>query len=94
MAISEDGVVTISGDLTFDTVNALLDQASDFFEPLAKLDINLENVTRSDSAGLALLVDWMRYAKNKNKKIVFHHVPTQLLAIANASGLDELLSID
>jgi ABC-type transporter Mla MlaB component len=35
----------------------------------------------------------MRFAKNNNKSIVFQNIPDQMLAIANASGLDELIPV-
>jgi len=84
-------VIRVGGELSFTTVNAVLEQSKEVFRPADALTIDLSAVTRSDSAGVALLVDWMRTAKNMNKKIVFHHIPAQMLAIASASGLDELL---
>ncbi|MBE0439886.1 MAG: STAS domain-containing protein [Gammaproteobacteria bacterium] len=90
----DDDVINVSGELTFNTVNQIVTVAPGLFEKLSNLEINLVNVTRSDSAGLALLVDWVRYAKNTNKNIVFHHMPTQLSALANASGLDDILPVN
>jgi len=84
-------VVRVGGELSFATVKDVLLQSKDVFKPAEVLTIDLSAVTRSDSAGVALLVDWMRTAKKLNKKIVFHHIPAQMLAIAGASGLDELL---
>ncbi|PHS24512.1 MAG: sulfate transporter [Methylophaga sp.] len=90
---SEDNIFRVTGELTFATVNALLEQAPDLFENHHKLNIDLTNVTRSDSAGLALLIDWIRLAKNTNKEIMFYNIPAQMLAISNASGVDELLPV-
>lgn len=90
---SETGYINICGDLTFTTVSGLLSSARDMFASLVKLDIDLAKVSSSDSAGLALLIDWMRLAKQNNKKIIFHNIPEQMLAMARASGLDELLPL-
>ncbi|MDH5357901.1 MAG: STAS domain-containing protein [Gammaproteobacteria bacterium] len=90
---ADTGIFRVTGELTFATVNNILGQAHTLFEPINTLDIDLTEVTRSDSAGLALLITWMRSAKNSNKKIVFHNIPSQMLAIANASGLVELLPL-
>lgn len=90
---AESGSINVSGDLTFTTVNELLSTSHTLFAPVAELDIDLSDVTRSDSAGLALLIDWMRLAKQMNKNIVFHSIPSQMLAMAHASGLDELLPL-
>lgn len=83
----------LAGELSFATVNDVMTEANSLFEPIEALDIDLAKVTRSDSAGLALLIDWMRTAKSSNKKIVFHNIPAQMLAIATASGLDELIPL-
>ncbi len=88
---SEDNLFHLAGELTFATVNALLEQSPALFEDHHKLNIDLTAVTHSDSAGLALLIDWMRLAKKNSKDIMFYNIPAQMLAIANASGVDELL---
>jgi phospholipid transport system transporter-binding protein len=85
--------INVVGDLTFTTVNDLLVAARRIFAPLKVLSIDLTEVSCSDSAGLALLIDWMRLAKQQNKNIVFHNIPDQMLAMAHASGLDELLPL-
>jgi len=89
----ENNCIFVGGELTFSTVNEILAKAEDLFKSIAAWDIDLAEVGRSDSAGLALLVHWMRQANMSNKKIVFHNIPQQMLAIAAASGLDELLPI-
>lgn len=89
-----DGVVRVSGDLTFATVTALWRDS----QPLlgaggARLQIDLAGVGHADSAGLALLVEWLRNARTAGVELVFQAVPAQLLAIASASGVDRLLPL-
>jgi len=86
-------MVLVSGELTFSTVNSVLNEIQSLVGSLSTLQIDLSDVTLSDSAGLALLVHWMRAAKQAKKPLVFHHIPAQMLAIASASGLDELLPV-
>jgi phospholipid transport system transporter-binding protein len=90
---TETGYINVCGDLTFATVNDLLISSRRVFTPITALDIDLADVSCSDSAGLALLIDWMRLAKQQNKNILFHNIPAQMLAMAHASGLDELLPL-
>jgi len=90
---SESQCIRISGELSFFTANDILPEMGLMLESVTSIDINLAEVTRSDSAGLALLIEWMRVAERNNKKIVFHSIPEQMLAIASASGLDELLPL-
>lgn len=83
--------IQLSGELVFSTVNSILVQAETVFEPIAILDIDLSEVERSDSAGLALLIHWIRLAKKADKKIVYHNIPKQMSAIADATGMLDLL---
>lgn len=86
-------IIHVSGELSFATVNSVLSQSNEVFAPAADLNIDLAAVTRSDSAGVALLIDWIRTANRSHKKIVFQNIPAQMLAIASASGFDELLPL-
>ncbi|MBT3504834.1 MAG: STAS domain-containing protein [Piscirickettsiaceae bacterium] len=86
-------LVLVSGELTFSTVKSVLNEIHSLVGSLSTLQIDLSDVTRSDSAGLALLVHWMRAAKQAKKPLFFHHIPAQMLAIASASGLDEFLPV-
>ena len=85
--------VTIDGELSFTTARSAVEQAQNVFADLSALNIDLSAVSRSDSAGVAVLVDWMRYARQNKKDVVFHNIPAQILAIASASGLDEVLPV-
>lgn len=87
------GEIEVSGALTFDEVVKLLDRSRVMFEGDANLLFNLQGVVKTDSAGLALLVEWTRMASKKNQQINFCDVPKQLLDIARVSGLDALLPI-
>ena len=87
----DENRVIVTGELTFSSVNSLLKQSDVMFQSIAPLHIDLANIVRSDSAGLALLIHWIRNAYTENKEIVFQHIPAQLLAIASASDLNLLL---
>ncbi|MCB2426498.1 STAS domain-containing protein [Methylophaga pinxianii] len=85
--------ILVSGELTFDTAANGIDMTEELFTDIAVLDVDLSEVTRSDSAGLALLIEWMRQAEKLNKPIRYFNMPTQMLAMAEASGLEELLPL-
>jgi len=90
---ADANVVNLLGDITFETVQTLLKESALLFEPITSLTIDLAGATRSDSAGLALLIHWIRLAKHNNKKIIFRHIPKQMMAVAQAGGVSELLPI-
>jgi phospholipid transport system transporter-binding protein len=48
-------------------------------------------VTRSDSAGLALLIEWLRESERLGKSITFLNMPAQMQSISRLCGLDGVL---
>lgn len=93
MRARADGSYLISGALTFDTVPQMYAYSNKLFErhDADALTLDLQGVQRTDSAGLALLMDWVRSARRHNKAIRFQNIPTQMLAIARLSGVEDLL---
>ncbi len=92
--IGDGGSVALDGALTVDTVEVL---ARDCHRLMAanhdgRLEIDLTGVTRSDSAGLALLVGWIAAARANHIALTFRGVPQRLLAIAKISEVDGLLT--
>ena len=70
---------------------ALLQHRGVQMEAGKNLTIDLAKVTRVDSAGLALMIEWLRESERKNLDMTFTNVPEQLLSIARVCGLDEIL---
>lgn len=85
--------IIVVGELNFTTAASGIDMTQDLFAKTATLDIDLTEVTHSDSAGLALLIEWMRQANALNKPIRYFNMPAQMLAMAETSGLEELLPL-
>ena len=54
--------------------------------------IDLAKVTEADSAGLAVLVEWLANAHKLGAVLHYANIPAQILAIARISDLDELLT--
>ena len=83
----------LEGELSFATVPTVLRHAGAEMRSVAGIQVDLKGVTRADSAGLALLVEWLRESEHTGNEIVFTNVPDQLLSIARVCGLDEILSL-
>ncbi len=90
---SDDGRLRVSGELSMKTVPALLAQNC-LHDIDGTINIDLQNVERADSAGVALLIEWQRTARQQQQKIHFQNIPSQMLAIARLSGVDELLALN
>lgn len=91
----EQNLYRIEGELNMQTVPAVAEALSELISCFsgAALTFDLSAVTRSDSAGVALLVDAMQLAGVKNIKLHFSHLPQQIQDIAGISGLLEILPI-
>ncbi|HEY8553493.1 MAG TPA: STAS domain-containing protein, partial [Burkholderiales bacterium] len=54
-----DGVLAVAGDLTFETVPEIYAESRAWFERAnGRVTVDLAEVERADSAGLALLLEW------------------------------------
>ena len=57
-----------------------------------ELVIDFAGVSRADSAGLAVLLDWLAWARRKSRPVRLENLPASLVAIAKISEVDELLA--
>lgn len=86
-----NGRVQIAGDLTFETVGGLRERGAEVLQGEGDVILDLKAVTRADSAGLALMVEWLRQARRKDAGLRVVNMPDQMLAIARMSKLDSVL---
>lgn len=90
-----EGSFAVEGELSFATVPALWEQSRRPFATAAdKVDIDLAAAGRADSAGLALLVAWTRWARGNDKSIRFRNTPVQIVRLAEVNKLTELLPLE
>jgi len=92
--LAEEGqTLAISGDLDRETVPDLLPQLEARLQQHTgkQLCINLQGVTRSDSAGLALLVECRRLMHLQQGSLRFEALPEQMQHMAQISGLTGFL---
>jgi len=87
-----EGHFTLSGEMTFDTAERILRKSEEPFEAHTQLEIDLSGVTQSDSAGLALLLEWVTWANHTVREIRFTGMPERVLAIAKTTEVEGLLS--
>ena len=87
-----EGRYRLSGDMTFATVASILEESTALFEEHTTLTMDLTDVEQSDSAGLALLLEWITWANHTVREIGFKNVPRKLSSIARTSDVEELLT--
>ncbi len=86
------GVWRLSGVLDMRSVPTLRNTAPTLIEDRPVL-VDLAEVTRMDSAGLALLVDWQGEARRRHTDLRFRNIPTGITAIAEVYGLGGILPL-
>ena len=81
---------SFEGELTFATVTAMLSGGPkvDPTKPAAVVD--LSGLTRGDSAGLSLLVEWLAMARASGGVLQYTGLPESFARLARVVGLDFL----
>jgi phospholipid transport system transporter-binding protein len=85
-----EGRFAVAGDLDFETAADLLECSLADFKDAPRIEADLSAVRSSDSAGLALLIEWVRLARARGIPIEFHGIPAQLRALIGISELEAL----
>ena len=85
------GKLRASGELGFETAAEALRAGLRLMARGPRWTVDLSGVTAGDSAGLALLIEWLSAARAQGADLSFESVPAQMLAIARISGLEGLL---
>lgn len=86
-----DSDFQITGDMTFESVPQLLTDSKAVFGDVEDLNLDLAEVKQVDSAGLALLLEWISQAKAKDAKISLKGIPESLREIARLCQVDSAL---
>lgn len=88
-----EGQLVVTGTLDFETVPALLAEGDAYLAPGARLLVDLRGVSHTNSAGLAMLVAWLRWARERGAELRFAHLPEQMQAAARVTGVAEILPV-
>jgi len=89
---SGPGRLSATGELSFETAAEALQSGLQLLrqEPPASI-VDLSGVTEGDSAGVAVLIEWLADARARDTRLVYEAIPTPMLAIARLSDIDEIL---
>jgi phospholipid transport system transporter-binding protein len=87
------GLYRLEAPLTFATVPALRRAGlARIVASRSELTFDLEHVAVSDSAGLALLIDWLAEARAHRRTLHYGKAPESLRALARLSDVDSLIA--
>jgi len=85
------GRLRVRGELGYATAEAALRDGLRLMDGTPEWTVDLAGVEAGDSAGLAVLVEWLSAARARGGSLRYVDVPAQILAIARISGLEQLL---
>ena len=85
------GRLVASGAMNYDSAAEALRAGLALIPRGQACTIDLARVREADSAGLAVLVEWLATARRRETTIRYEGVPAQILAVARLSDLDDLL---
>jgi len=84
------GYYIVDGDLTFSAMDKKTVTTFKFLSGKKEIVIDLGGVGNADSAGLALMLEWIKISRSRKTSIKFRNIPQQLLNLAKLSGIDKL----
>jgi phospholipid transport system transporter-binding protein len=89
-----EGRYSAGGPLTFATARHARELGAGLLRGAngAALEVDCAGITPSDSAGLAVLIDWLGMAKHAGVRLSYSQLPAGLSALASISQVEELLT--
>lgn len=86
-----DARLRATGELTFTTAADALRTGLALLRGGQHWIVDLSGISSGDSAGVAVLVEWIAAVRNGGGSIRYEEVPAQMLAIARIADLEDLL---
>jgi phospholipid transport system transporter-binding protein len=92
VAVSSDAY-RLDAPLTFATAPKLYQPGLERIAAASgEVEFDLSSVAASDSAGLALLIDWLAEARGRQRTLRYRQAPDALLALARLSEVETLIA--
>ncbi|HYA37107.1 MAG TPA: STAS domain-containing protein [Candidatus Methylomirabilis sp.] len=93
-AARDNGVFALSGRVTFQTVPQFMARTDDWLQSGTKtVTIDMQGVTLADSAGVALMLEWLQRARAAGRELVFTNLPEQVRQLIHVSGLQQVFRL-
>lgn len=90
-----DGALALRGELDFASVGVLYPRGRDILARRSgEVTLDLSGVTGANSAGLALLLQWLEEARRSGLRLRIRSLPESLDAIARLSNARDLLAAE
>jgi len=83
----------LAGELDFQTVAGLLPEGNRMLAGEGPLDLDLVEVREANSAGLALLLEWIDLAGRRGRPLRLYNLPESLVHLADLANVGSLLPL-
>ena len=88
------GVLHVAGTLGFSTVDSLWVESAPLFRGISgRFELDVSGVERIDSAGVALLVEWLRLARERGAEMTIRGAPPAMKDLIGLADLQDLLPV-
>ena len=91
--INRQNQICLEGIVEFDNVVEIRNNGIELMNTVKQVNINLVELKQTDSSGLALLIAWIRDAKEQQKELKLYNFPRFLADLSRVSGLDAILPV-
>jgi len=92
--LGEDGLIHLRGELTFESTPAIYEELEQKFQSSGEvISVDLAEIDRTDSAGLALLLEWQAMANQQHRRLNVRNAPDNLIQLAKLCEADKLLEL-
>lgn len=89
----ENDVLAVSGNLDFSNVMSVYQKSLQAFaDGEGVITIDFAGLQSSNSAALAIIINWMSLARKTEKTIQLKNLPADILSLAKVSGLDKIMA--
>ena len=92
LSASAPGRLEARGAMSYDSAAQALRAGLELMPHGQPCTVDLSRVTEADSAGLAVLVEWLATARKRGTAIHYEGIRAQILAVARISDLEDLLT--
>jgi len=82
----------ISGELNFSNVMSIYNKSLAQVQQCPECIFDFSELQSSDSAGLALIIEWIKLSRKINKPVRFVHLSQDIMSIAKAAGIDGMFN--
>lgn len=93
VSINSQQQLSIVGVIDMDCVQDLCIQGKQLLQNLNRYAIDMSGVTDADSSCLAMMIEWIRFAKAQNKPVGFYNTPRTVLDLGRVCGVDAILPL-